>query len=231
MINHGGITHAKSVSRRTHGGIDSPYQYRYKLVIIAGDETGDTEFVIFGRIAQRLIKKTVDTLIADNPQDFIPDEITRMLERVFVLNVSFTENTITSGNVSFQVNELVAEIDDGNILPVTPAGSQTSSVMLSQGASSSMQNTPQKGTTFALPSPPNTSEASHASSTTPCRPTQHDPEPLATPQSVKTAAKDKTDNRLASSPLEETPKLVGTSTACSKSLEASHDNEKVIAWQ
>ena len=57
---------------------------RYKLSIVAGDETGDTDFVIFGRIAQRLIRKPVDTLIADNPTGYIPDEITRLLEKTFV---------------------------------------------------------------------------------------------------------------------------------------------------
>lgn len=54
---------------------------RYKLVITAADETGDTEFVMFGRIAQRLIKKTADTLVANNPPGFIPDEITRLLKK------------------------------------------------------------------------------------------------------------------------------------------------------
>ncbi|XP_025823812.1 replication protein A 70 kDa DNA-binding subunit B-like [Panicum hallii] len=103
-------------------GAPSP---RYKLVIIAGDETGDTEFVMFGRIAQRLIKKTVNALIANNPPGFIPDEITRLLEKVFTFNVCFTENTISSGNVSFQVNTIVAEIDDGNPVPLTPVGQNT----------------------------------------------------------------------------------------------------------
>lgn len=118
---------------------------RYKLCICAGDETGDTDFIVFGRMAQRLIKKTPDTLIAENPRGFIPDEITRLLEKTFVWNVSFTENTIASGNVCFQVNAVVGEINDGNTLvPVTPVGSQTSSVMLSQGDSSSIQATPRK---------------------------------------------------------------------------------------
>jgi hypothetical protein len=74
---------------------------RYKLVIVARDETSDTKFVIFGRIAQCLMKRTVDTRIANNPPRFIPSEITRLLEKVFTFNVSFTEKTITSGNVSF----------------------------------------------------------------------------------------------------------------------------------
>lgn len=173
----------------TCGAVGTPTP-RYKLVIIAGDETGDTEFVMFGRIAQCIVKRTIDALIADNPRGFIPDEITRLLERVFIFNVSFTDNTISSGNESFQVNAVVAEIDDGNPIPVMPAGSQTSSAMLTQGASSSMQGTPQKGAALALSppaavtlSPPAvTSEVSHALSTTPCKLGLHDPKPPETPE-------------------------------------------------
>jgi hypothetical protein len=116
------------------------------LVIIARDETGDLEFVIFGRIAQRLMERTADALVAINPPGFIPDEITRLLEKVFTFNVSFTEKIITSGNVSFQVNTVVAEIDDRNPLPVTPIQSQTSSILFSQGASSNVQDTPEEDT-------------------------------------------------------------------------------------
>jgi hypothetical protein len=116
------------------------------LVIIARDETGDLEFVIFGRIAQRLMERTADALVAINPPGFIPDEITRLLEKVFTFNVSFTEKTITFGKVSFQVNTVVAEIDDGNPLPITPIQSQTSSILFSQGVSSNVQDTPEEDT-------------------------------------------------------------------------------------
>jgi hypothetical protein len=111
--------------------IQSASHYRYKLVIIAGDKADDTEFVIFGQIAQLLIKRTADALIANNPLGFIQDEITRLLEKVFMFNVSFTEKTIASGNVSFQVNTIIAEIDDGNPLPITLLRSQSSSILLS----------------------------------------------------------------------------------------------------
>jgi replication factor A1 len=129
-----------------------------------------TEFILFGRIAQRLTKKSVDTLIAENPRDFIPNEVTRLLERVFVWNVRFTENTIQPGIFCFQVNVVVGEIDNGKaLLPMSPAGSQSSSLMLSQGTSSNMQGTPQNGVALALPLPLAASEASHASSTTPTK--------------------------------------------------------------
>jgi replication factor A1 len=143
-------------------------------VIIAGDETGDVEFVIFGRIAQRLIKRTADALVANNPPGFIPDEIIRLLEKVFAFNVSFTEKTITSGNVSFQVNTIVAEIDGGNPLPVTPIQSQTSSIIFSQGVSSSVQGTPE--------------EDSHASNTTSM---VHNTDLAPTPQSTRDPDKNK----------------------------------------
>ena len=145
--------------------------HRYKLSIIAGDETGDTNFIMFGRWVQRLTKKAADTLIAENPQGFIPNEITRLLEKVFKFNVSFTENTRSSDKVCFQVNAVVAEVNDTNVLTT---GSQSSSLLISQSAGSSMQRTPQKSAAFTL--------TSQSSGTTPTK-TINIPESQLTPQS------------------------------------------------
>jgi hypothetical protein len=38
---------------------------RYRLLITAGDETGETDFILFGRMAQRIVKKPLDILIAE----------------------------------------------------------------------------------------------------------------------------------------------------------------------
>ncbi|AQK39248.1 putative replication protein [Zea mays] len=114
---------------------------RYKISLTAEDDTDTAEFIFFGRMAQRLIKKNVDTLISTNPPGFIPKEITNLLEKSFEWNVSFTESTIIYSNVSFQVNAINAEMDGGNILPTTPS-SQPSSIVLSQGQGSGVtQNT------------------------------------------------------------------------------------------
>ncbi len=166
---------------------------RYKLCIVAGDETGDTDFVIFGRIAQRLIRKPVDTLVADNPTGFIPDEITRLLEKVFVWNVSFTENTIATGIVSFQVNSVVAQLDGGGALSMTPTGSQSSSLMLSKCSSSSLQDAPLQSTTSALPFPAAASEGSRASSAAPIKMPPLIAKAPPTPQSRNTAAEEEVD--------------------------------------
>jgi replication factor A1 len=72
------------------------------------------------------------------------------LEKVYTFNVSFTENTISSEIVSFQEHTIVAKIDDGNPLLLTPLGSQSSSVLHSQDAGSSTQDTPQKDSTSPL---------------------------------------------------------------------------------
>jgi replication factor A1 len=58
--------------------ICSAAAHRYKLSIVARDETGDTNFIVFGKWAQRMIKKQVDTLIASNPHGFLPDDIVRL---------------------------------------------------------------------------------------------------------------------------------------------------------
>ena len=66
------------------------------MLITAGDETGETDFILFGRMAQRIVKKPLDILIADNLAGFIPDEITRLTEKVYTFNVSFTDSTIAN---------------------------------------------------------------------------------------------------------------------------------------
>jgi replication factor A1 len=140
----------KQIKLNVRSLISIPSHFRYKLIITGADETDNTKFIMFGWIAQHLIKRMADTLIANNPPGFIPDEITRLLEKVYTFNVSFTENTISSWIVSFHVNTIVAEIDDGTPLLLTPLGSQSSSVLHSQDASSSIQDTPQKDSTTPL---------------------------------------------------------------------------------
>ena len=147
--------------------------------MIAGDETGDTDFIMFGRWVQRLTKKTADTLIAENTQGFIPNEITRLLEKKFEFNVSFTENTTSSNKVCFQVHAVVGKVNDTNALP--PTGSQSSSLLISQSASGAIQRTPQKSAAFTLTS--QSSGASHASSTTPTKIATDINESQLTPQS------------------------------------------------
>jgi replication factor A1 len=157
------------------------------LCIIAGDETGDTDFIAFGRIAQQLTKKTADTLLASNLPGFIPDAITKLLERTYIWNVSLTDNTIESGTITLQVNSIVAAIDDGSaIIPATPTGSQSSSFMLSKAASRSMQSTPGISKPLSLPA---TSDVSLDSSCTPTKPALLAPELLETPEKNATVDK------------------------------------------
>ncbi|CAN6283050.1 unnamed protein product [Urochloa humidicola] len=152
--------------------------------MIAGDETGDTNFIMFGKWVQRLAKKSADTLIAENPKDFMPNEITGLLEKVFKWNVSFTQQTTSSSKVCFQVNAVIAEINDTNsLLPVTPTTSQSSSLMISQGADNSIQRTPQKSAALSSPLKPATSLPTHASSATPTKTSLSISEPQLTPQS------------------------------------------------
>ena len=126
---------------------------RYRLLITAGDETGETDFILFGHMAQRIVKKPLDILIADNPAGFIPDEITRLMEKVYTFNVSFTDSTIALGNVCFQVNTVVAEIGDGGQVPISPSGSQPSSISSARAASksTSADSVPTGGTSSQTP--------------------------------------------------------------------------------
>lgn len=150
-----------------HVGLPNP---RYRLLITAGDETGETNFILFGRMAQRIVKKPLDILIADNPAGFIPDEITRLMEKVYTFNVSFTDSTIALGNVCFQVNTVVAEIGDGGQVPISPSGSQPSSILSARAASksTSVDSVPIGGTSSQTPqSTKNYNKDKHARSPTP----------------------------------------------------------------
>ncbi|XP_020393935.1 replication protein A 70 kDa DNA-binding subunit B isoform X2 [Zea mays] len=137
---------------------------RYKISLTAEDDTDTAEFIFFGRMAQRLIKKNVDTLISTNPPGFIPREITDLLEKSFEWNVSFTESTIIYGSVSFQVNAINAEMDGGNMLPTTPS-SQPSSTILSQGHGSGVAQN--RGAAF-IREPSLTPESHKVSSSAKC---------------------------------------------------------------
>ncbi|PWZ23567.1 hypothetical protein Zm00014a_012214 [Zea mays] len=137
---------------------------RYKISLTAEDDTDTAEFIFFGRMAQRLIKKNVDTLISTNPPGFITKEITNLLEKSFEWNVSFTRSTIIYSNVSFQVNAINAEMDGGNILPTIPS-SQPSSTVLSQGQGSGV--TQNRGASF-IREPSLTPESHKVSSIAKC---------------------------------------------------------------
>lgn len=79
---------------------------RYRVCIIAGDSTSDAEFVLFGRVAQQIICRSVITLSRANPASAssLPKEIARLVGQQFRFNVSFTENTLITGKITFQVN-------------------------------------------------------------------------------------------------------------------------------
>jgi hypothetical protein len=112
-------------------------------------------------MAQRIVKRPCVMLIASTPSGFIPDAITKLLERTFIWNVSFSRHTINSGNVCFQVNATVKELGNQNVdISTSTAGTHQSSLMFSQGASSSMEDTPHKTDTLSSPLTPLTPQGS-----------------------------------------------------------------------
>ena len=108
--------------------------------------------------------------MADNPVGFIPDELTRLLEKTFTWSISFTDSTTDSDKITFQVNAIVGEANDGGaVIPATPGASQTSSTMSSL---------------LAAPEP------SLPSKSTPTKLTLDVLEPADTPQSTRNNAHD-----------------------------------------
>ncbi|XP_052159517.1 uncharacterized protein LOC127777048 [Oryza glaberrima] len=135
---------------------------RYKLALTASDDSDNAEFILFGKTAQRLVRKPIEALIDKIPEgsNFIPDEITCLLEKQFVWNVSITENSLRNCEVSFQVNSIISGDTSGQpLLLMSPTSSQTSSAMMSPGSSSALLS-PTKVIEVGCSSPPSTATAS-----------------------------------------------------------------------
>ncbi|KAF0931111.1 hypothetical protein E2562_002471 [Oryza meyeriana var. granulata] len=103
--------------------IDMEYSWWFKLNVVAGDDTADTKFVLFGRLAQCLIGRSVEMLLQENPvgNEYIPKEITDLLEKKFTWNVAVIENTLSSGSVSFQSTAAAAPSIGFSNPPATPS--------------------------------------------------------------------------------------------------------------
>lgn len=143
--------------------IGTPNQ-RYKLLLTAGDEMGDTDFILFGRMAQRIIKRPCHMLIANNSTDFIPNPITDLLKKTYVWNVSFSDHTINTGNICFQVNAVVAEIGTAkDSIQSSSSGPKQSQTMLLQGVPSGIEDTPDKASNLVMLSTPLTPQSSPTS--------------------------------------------------------------------
>lgn len=118
---------------------------RYKVVLIAADDTAQATFILFGRIAQRLVRKPVETLIDQNPPDseYIPDEIVALFNQSFIWNISFTQDTIMKNQETLQVNSIIsssAEVQ--GLLPISPSSSQQTLAIMPADSSSSLQLAP-----------------------------------------------------------------------------------------
>jgi replication factor A1 len=114
-------------------------------VLIAGDDSCDATFILFGRIALRLIRRPVESLIEDNPpnSEYIPSEIATLIDGKFVWNVSFTRDTVKRSQESLQVNSIVSTASSGHsLLLMPPDTSQATSAIVSAGSSSSVQTAP-----------------------------------------------------------------------------------------
>lgn len=114
-------------------------------MLIAGDDSCDATFILFGRIAHRLIRRPVESLIEDNPlnSEYIPSEIAALIDGKFVWNVSFTRDTVKRSQESLQVNSIVSTASSGHsLLLMPPDTSQATSAIVSASSSSSVQTAP-----------------------------------------------------------------------------------------
>jgi hypothetical protein len=99
-------------------------------------------------------------LIANILTDFIPDPITNLLEKMYIWNVSFSDHTINTRNICFQVNVVVAEIGTTkDPIQTSSLGSKQPQPVLLQGAPSGIEDTPDKASNLVMPSTPLTPQS------------------------------------------------------------------------
>uniref|UniRef100_I1PTC2 Replication protein A OB domain-containing protein n=1 Tax=Oryza glaberrima TaxID=4538 RepID=I1PTC2_ORYGL len=93
----------------------------YKVVLIVGDDANAT-FILFGRIAQRLLRRPIESLIEENPpnSEYIPSEITSLIGSNFAWNVSFTRDTVTMSQECLQVNSIISSGASPATTPYVP---------------------------------------------------------------------------------------------------------------
>lgn len=112
-------------------------------MLTATDNTSEAAFVLFGRIAHRLIHRPVESLIEENPPDFIPAEIQALVDQAFVWNVSFTEHTVKRNQESLQVNSIVSSgAPKQHFLPISPSASGRTSTIVPLSPGTSLQTPP-----------------------------------------------------------------------------------------
>lgn len=111
-------------------------------MFIAADDTAQATFILFGRIAQRLIRKPVQTLIDQNPpdSDYAPLEIAALFNQNFTWNVSFTQDTIMRNQETLQVNSIISSgFEPHGLLAISTGSSEETLPILPAPSSSSLQ--------------------------------------------------------------------------------------------
>ncbi|TVU16277.1 hypothetical protein EJB05_39831, partial [Eragrostis curvula] len=76
---------------------------KFRLCLIGSDGTSAAEFVLFGRVAQQIVGKSVITLMRCNG---MPREIAAIVTQKFTFVVSVSRKSLMQRNISFQVNSV-----------------------------------------------------------------------------------------------------------------------------
>jgi replication factor A1 len=85
--------------------------FRFRVPIIASGDDSSVEMVFFGDIARDLVGKPVDVLLAESssPLSVVPDEISALIGRTYVVDVVVSRFSFRSSDMSFQVLKLYPE--------------------------------------------------------------------------------------------------------------------------
>ncbi|XP_017252402.2 uncharacterized protein LOC108222925 [Daucus carota subsp. sativus] len=91
-------------------GSNSPVaEKRYKIVVLAGDETEALNFVLLDRAARRIVGQTATKLISDNLQTAsasgYPAKIKEMIGKEYTFDIEVKEENVVAKSKIFYVND------------------------------------------------------------------------------------------------------------------------------
>lgn len=100
---------------------------RYRVPIVASGDGASVEMVFFGDIARDLIGKPVDVLLAESCAlvSAVPDEITGLVGRSYVVDLAVSRFSYRKDDISFQVLKFYPEgssVFAGSTTPLVSAG-------------------------------------------------------------------------------------------------------------
>lgn len=100
----------------------SNYKYKYKLSFIATDGTAEAEMICFGPVAQRIVGRSVDSMMRTvrRDEDFPPD-IAGIVSHKFTFAINMTSQSFYTRIKKYMVTSIITSYGRQRAIPRLPA--------------------------------------------------------------------------------------------------------------